>query len=182
MNSSHFYYCEGISRGNSPEILAFVGRAMQETGEKLLSISRERDGGVKTFPIANHTFGEPDAKFSLGGLIAKRIEGGFAIYSNDCTDIVPAIFSSTKVRRCDKCRAKQKSGRRFIGRQHRPTYVPPGIKTPIRNITRDRRSSAYVISSLRENLIKVKKENAQLTKMLQHVEKDRKTPKPKENY
>ena len=39
---------------------------MQETGEQLLSISREKDGGVKTFPVANHAFGEPDAKFSLG--------------------------------------------------------------------------------------------------------------------
>ena len=108
----------------------------------MLSVSREKDYGVKAFAATNRIFGEPDVKYSLGRLFAKRIENGFAIYSDECTAIVPVVFSSTKVRRCDKCRAKQQSGRRFIGRQHRPIYVSPGINTPIRYIIRDRRSSA----------------------------------------
>ena len=180
MATSHFYYCEGISRGSSPEILAFVGRAMQETGEQLLSISREKDGGIKTFPGVHHTFGDSDAKFSLGGLIAKRVEGGFAIYSNGCTDTVPVVLSSTKVRRCDECKAKQKSGRKFIGRQHKPTYSLPGLRTPIKNIIKDRRSSGYVIRCLREELAEVKKQNAKLSNMLQRVETGKKKdPKTK---
>ena len=121
--------CMGVSRGSTAQIIAFVGSALSNTGDQLVDMSREEDGGLQSFCMSLFgAAGNDSICLPFGGMIAKKIENGFAIHSSDCTNTATQNSGRTKVPRCDACKAKEKLGRKFITRQHQPTFKPPTAK------------------------------------------------------
>ncbi|KAL7549753.1 hypothetical protein ACHAWF_013019 [Thalassiosira exigua] len=153
--------CEGISDGSGPDVLAYVAFALQNTSAQLLSMSREEDFGKESFGKCTLSGNGSDMIVSFGDMIARKVEGGFAIYASGCTGTATRTGHTVKAR-CRECQNAQKSGRKFINRQHKPTVEPPGPKARMEYVVRDPYVAAHVIRELKKEKLKLNRRISEL--------------------
>ena len=90
--------CQGISSGNYGEILSYVVRAMKETGERLLQMSREEDSGIDSFE-QSLLLRSTDLILPYGDMILRKSNAGYTIFSKSCLGVSVAD-QRAKVARC----------------------------------------------------------------------------------
>ena len=135
---------------------------MLHTGRELLKWSAEADAGVKSFSSSILSSSRSLLLPYYGMLVERAMTAanGFVFSAADCATQMIKTCAANEAPRCDACAGKQKKGKVYIAKQHKPRVELADRKTNIRYIAGNPELAEMEIRFLRGYIDKLKRENA----------------------